>query len=79
MPIYDFTCRNCGTRFESVCAHDAPPPRCLACGAPTDRLPSAPALHGGMARGREEAMRSLQRGTGHCPACAAGRPHHHDR
>ena len=41
MPLYDFRCRACDTRFEARAPHDELPP-CPACGsADTERVPSA--------------------------------------
>ena len=79
MPVYDFQCPGCGARFEALQPGSAPNPACPACRQPTHRLIGAPAVHGAMSRGRELAMGSLQRETGPCPACAAGRPHRHGK
>lgn len=77
MPIYDYVCTRCNHRGEKFSGYSDPNPTCPACGASTARLPSAPALHGSMAQGREAAMRSLATGTAKCPACTAGHPHRH--
>jgi putative FmdB family regulatory protein len=71
MPVYDFGCRSCGNRFEGRRAMAAQNPACPACGAETDQLHlSAPAVHGRMARGRDEAARTLEPKTkGHGPSC----------
>jgi putative FmdB family regulatory protein len=45
MPLYDFECNACGTRFEAHTPAGAPPAHCEACGsADTRRLFSAFAL-----------------------------------
>jgi putative FmdB family regulatory protein len=71
MPTYDFGCRACGNRFERRRAMAAPNPSCPACGADTEQLHlSAPAVHGHMARGREQAAGTLEpKATGHGPSC----------
>lgn len=77
MPVYDFQCRSCGQCFEALHPADAPDPPCPACAGPTDRQIGAPAVHGAMSRGREQAMAALQTASGPCSACASGRPHRH--
>jgi putative FmdB family regulatory protein len=75
MPTYDYACPACNHRFEVWHPSHADKPTCPACGAEANRLIlSAPAVHGNMARGREEAVRTLQpeRADGHgkdCPCC----------
>jgi putative FmdB family regulatory protein len=74
MPVYDFGCPACGTRFEARRKIAAPNPPCPACGAATEQIfLSAPAVHGQMARGREQAVRTLEPTRGghgpHCPCC----------
>jgi putative FmdB family regulatory protein len=72
MPTYDFGCSACGNRFEGRRAMAAPNPACPVCGAATEQLYlSAPAVHGRMARGREQAVRTLEpkMTAGHGPSC----------
>jgi putative FmdB family regulatory protein len=78
MPSYDYRCTCCSTHFEAwhAIADTAPP--CPTCGgAAIKELLAAPAIHGHMARGREQAIQSLQptdaaapgrHGPG-CPCC----------
>lgn len=33
MPLYEFVCAACGETFEEICAVNAAPPSCPACGA----------------------------------------------
>ncbi|WP_072293781.1 FmdB family zinc ribbon protein [Nitrosovibrio sp. Nv17] len=83
MPTYDYLCSRCDARFEARRPIPAPNPACLACGNPTEKIIlSAPAIHGEMTRGREEAIRSLHPGTGsgghgHPPGCGCGDSHDH--
>lgn len=78
MPTYDYLCTECKLQFEVRHAIDTPNPGCLACGSATEKLIlSVPAIHGEMARGRDQAMRSLQPETGlakhvHAPGCGCG-------
>jgi putative FmdB family regulatory protein len=37
MPIYEFECAACGSRFEELVALDAAAPPCPKCGAPEPR------------------------------------------
>ncbi len=37
MPIYEFDCEDCGSRFEELVAEDAPGPPCPACGSARTR------------------------------------------
>ncbi|RRQ21300.1 FmdB family zinc ribbon protein [Thiohalobacter thiocyanaticus] len=72
MPLYDYCCDRCGLQFE--CRHSvaAQPPLCPHCAGVAHRIfVSAPAVHGRMAQGREQAARSLEpsrHGPG-CPCC----------
>ena len=69
MPTYDYLCKQCGIHFEARRGMDAPDPPCPDCGGGSGKVMlSPPAAHGHMARGREEAMRSLE---------SAGAPHRH--
>ncbi|WP_414718570.1 FmdB family zinc ribbon protein [Thiocapsa sp.] len=78
MPIYDYRCTCCQTSFERSQSMNAEPPPCPACGGKTARVfLCAPAVHGRMARGRDQAVRSLQpadtpRGHQHGPGCGCG-------
>ena len=70
MPTYDYQCRNCDTCFESMHAIAAVAPDCPACGGTVRRiLLSAPAVHGPMAGGREQAMRALPECGKGCRCC----------
>jgi putative FmdB family regulatory protein len=73
MPSYDYQCRRCDTRFEARHPISAPRPPCPDCGGQTERvILYAPAVHGYMARGREQAVRTLEPpapGSGHGPRC----------
>lgn len=52
MPIYEFECEGCGTRFEELVAADAAPPTCPKCGfAATRRLISNVSPPGRQPRG----------------------------
>ncbi len=80
MPTYDYECTQCQHRFEMRHAMGAPPPHCPSCeGVLRKIFTSAPAAHGHMARGREQAIRSLTppsatQGHTHGPGCKCG--HH---
>lgn len=73
MPTYDYRCTNCLTLFQAYHAMSVGGPDCSACGAQPERvILSAPAVHGHMARGREEAACTLEKQetrTGHGPGC----------
>lgn len=73
MPTYDYRCPNCSTLFQAHHAMAARASDCPNCGAQPQRvILSAPAIHGHMARGREEAARTFERPqtvTGHGPSC----------
>jgi putative FmdB family regulatory protein len=64
MPLYDFSCRSCGTKFEARAAVDEAA-ACSQCGAPAERVPSSfaaprsPAL-GGLAARRSNAQRATR-------------------
>ena len=46
MPLYEYECSKCGTRFEKIEKMDAPHRRkCPKCGARADRLLASPAIH----------------------------------
>jgi putative FmdB family regulatory protein len=51
MPLYDYTCRECGTAFEARHSFSAPVPACPVCGADAAqrRITSVPAQMKGMA------------------------------
>jgi putative FmdB family regulatory protein len=66
MPLYDFRCPGCGTRFEARVAVDARP-SCPACGAPdAERLlsgfagPFTVGLRGGPARRSNASRRARE-------------------
>jgi putative FmdB family regulatory protein len=74
MPTYDYACWHCDTRFEAHHPLTIAKPSCPVCGGETHRLIlSAPAVHGRMAKGRDEAVRSLETAQHHhgkdCPCC----------
>lgn len=73
MPVYDYLCTQCSKQYEVHQAMSAAPPVCPDCNTNMQRrILSAPAVHGHMARGREQAIRSLPE-TGHgkgCPCCS---------
>lgn len=50
MPLYDYRCLNCETRFEARHGFNDSAPPCPACGAanPQRVITSMPAVHGGM-------------------------------
>ncbi|MCF7989092.1 MAG: zinc ribbon domain-containing protein [Thiohalocapsa sp.] len=79
MPLYDYRCTECGSLFETSHPMGAAAPGCPACGAlATKAFLAAPAVHGNMARGREEAVRTLDvdRSTSthvHGPNCGCSR------
>jgi putative FmdB family regulatory protein len=55
MPIYDYSCRTCGHRFEALVLRNREPDRCEACGgADLERLLSLPNV-------KSEATQSLAR------------------
>ena len=46
MPVYEYECRKCGTRFEEIQKFSDPPvKKHNGCGGRVKRLPSAPAFH----------------------------------
>lgn len=82
MPTYDYRCRECQLRIELQHRINEKPQPCPKCGGSLEKLLlSAPVFHGHMARGREQAVRSLEPGMGetshvHGPACGCGSRHH---
>ncbi|MBI1425367.1 MAG: zinc ribbon domain-containing protein [Gammaproteobacteria bacterium] len=78
MPTYDYRCTSCNCVFETVHSIFANRPRCPHCEGTVERLfLYAPAVHGYMARGREEAARTLAPKSttgGHGPNCACCHP-----
>jgi putative FmdB family regulatory protein len=42
MPIYEFECEQCGSRFEELMDSDAGAPACPSCGAPGARRRLSP-------------------------------------
>ena len=73
MPIYDYVCKQCSKQIEVHQSIDTPPPNCPDCSTSMKRrILFAPAVHGSMAQGREQAMKSLPEpahGKG-CPCCS---------
>jgi putative FmdB family regulatory protein len=70
MPIYDFRCKPCGQQCEVQQSMLAVPPKCQDCGNNMERwISSAPAVHGGAARGREQAARSIPQCGKGCRCC----------
>ena len=66
MPYYGYQCQACHDRFEVRQSVESPAPECPRCGGDTVRvILSAPAVHGALARGREQAARSI-------PVCGKG-------
>lgn len=74
MPLYDYHCSQCDARFEARHPIAGPVPPCPDCGAaPQQAFYAAPAVHGRMASGREQAVRALEPGPAasrHGPGCA---------
>jgi len=76
MPSYDYQCQQCRNKFEATHRISDPKPRCPSCGGKCAKLIlQAPAAHGAMAVGREQAIRSLQtqhknNSHSHGPGCA---------
>jgi len=73
MPTYDYRCPKCQTQFEAQHTLSADIPLCPACGCTPEKvILSAPAVHGRVAQGREEAVRLLEKQTtanAHGPGC----------
>ncbi len=70
MPTYDYQCPQCRRIFEAKHRISDPKPSCPVCGGPCVKLIlAAPAAHGAMALGREQAIRSLSTGNKHGPGC----------
>jgi putative FmdB family regulatory protein len=45
MPLYEYECRTCGSRFERIRKFSDPPvTECVSCGGPVDKLLSSPAI-----------------------------------
>jgi putative FmdB family regulatory protein len=45
MPMYDFHCPSCEHDFEEITPSGGPAPACPECGAPSERMMSAPLVH----------------------------------
>ncbi|SEN67498.1 FmdB family zinc ribbon protein [Nitrosomonas marina] len=81
MPNYDYKCIPCNLRLEARHSINARAPNCPKCeGVLTKLILSAPTVHGYMASGRENAIRSLQpkQRLGnhlHTPGCKCGHKH----
>ncbi|MBX3639163.1 MAG: zinc ribbon domain-containing protein [Nitrosomonas sp.] len=75
MPIYDYECTSCNLRLEVRHSMNTQTPNCPQCeSALTKLILSAPAVHGHMTAGREQAIRALQPGQEsgthqHGPGC----------
>lgn len=70
MPIYDFLCKPCGQQREVYQSMNTSPPVCPDCGnAMKLWIRSAPAVHGGAARGREQAVGALPQCGKGCRCC----------
>lgn len=69
MPLFDFVCPVCEKPEERLWRQGDPTPTCPTCSQPLQRVIGAPAVHGGMARGREAAIRSLDNGQPSTPCC----------
>jgi putative FmdB family regulatory protein len=69
MPIYEFECEECGSRFDELVAADAPGPPCPSCGSErVRRLLSNVAPPGRQPRGatvRSDESRRGEREAGH--------------
>lgn len=67
MPIYDYACTSCDTRFDELVRFDAPPPPCPSCGAEeTERLLSK-FLTPNVGSGQTALHRDLGSGAGSQP------------
>ncbi|WP_375142702.1 FmdB family zinc ribbon protein [Methylomonas koyamae] len=83
MPTYDYHCGNCGSDLEFRHSVNSNAPECPQCGGIMEkRILSAPAVHGYMAVGRNQAMASLQRpleeaSHRHGPGCGCCGGHRH--
>lgn len=81
MPTYDYQCKQCNMQFEARHSMNVAKPDCPACGAETRKMILfAPATHGHMAKGREQAIHSLQPTSGqdkhtHGTGCRCGQHH----
>ncbi|WP_083960712.1 FmdB family zinc ribbon protein [Methylomonas lenta] len=79
MPTYDYQCRQCQYRFEAKHRISDPQPCCTKCGGACSKLIlTAPATHGVMAAGREQAIHALQaqhsnNAHRHGPSCSCCR------
>jgi putative FmdB family regulatory protein len=70
MPVYDYQCSVCRSKFEARRAIAAAPPPCPNCGGASLRvILSAPAVHGAMARGRDLAAKSIPQCGKGCRCC----------
>lgn len=70
MPTYDYRCLQCNLAFQIVHSMSACAPACPDCAGPMKQLIlSAPAFHGGMASGREQAVGSLPECGKGCRCC----------
>ena len=70
MPTYDYRCGECAAVFEASHGVADPAPTCRRCGGQCSRvLLTAPAVHGAMARGRDQAARSLPECGRGCRCC----------
>ena len=81
MPTYDYRCKICRSETEVRHPVNEAAPRCPDCGGGMEKIIlSAPAVHGYMAQGREQAMKSLcppdhDTSHRHGPGCGCGGRH----
>lgn len=67
MPIFEYQCRNCGTKFEKIVSSSTATATCKSCGSPrVEKLLSVFAVVGAA-----HSTPSLE--TGPCGACGAPR------
>jgi|APLak6261663543_1056040.scaffolds.fasta_scaffold29227_2 putative FmdB family regulatory protein len=82
MPTYDYHCESCCSDMEFRHPVNGNAPECHRCGTiMKKRILSAPAVHGYMAAGRNQAMASLHRpleeaSHRHGPGCGCFGGHH---
>lgn len=70
MPIYDFRCTSCAQQIEVTQSMNASSPICQRCDIDMERwISCAPAVHGAVALGREQAARSLPQCGKGCRCC----------
>ena len=64
MPMYEYQCDKCGSRFEELGPHDAPPPKCPWCGCRDTRrmVSTATSMYGAKERSRRMHKGGFKRG-----------------